>query len=117
MGQIQMTNRLSDMSWFFGIELARFTFADGAKPTVASTDVTTQHKGRGAVRPALKNIRATGLLANRMQVQAINKLKYMVLISWIAQADLEPFGFRLSRLGIADYSKFSRQLKVSSTNR
>ena len=66
-------------------------------------DIPAQHKGCGPIRPALKNVRAPRFLADGVQIQSFNQLKYVILISRVAESDFEPFRFRLTDLGGITY--------------
>jgi len=97
MGEIQMTNGLGDMQWFFGIKRLGRALANGAKTAMSRTDIAPEHERRGTIRPALKDVWAARFLANRVQVQAFDQLEQVILIRWIAQTNLEPLRFWLPR--------------------
>src|SRR4028118_318759 len=53
-----------------GVQLGRLAREYGAEAAGAGADVAEDHERRGPVVPALPDVRATGLLAHRVQVQA-----------------------------------------------
>jgi hypothetical protein len=64
------------------------TLADGAKTSMSRANITAEHEGSGAIRPAFKNVWATCLLANSVQVQAFDQLQQIVLVRRITQPNL-----------------------------
>jgi hypothetical protein len=99
-----MGHSFGDMSGFERIQGSWRAFSHGAKPAMPRADISAQHKGCGPIRPALKNVWASRLLADGVQIQSFNQLKDMILISWVSETDFEPFRFRLTDLcGITDY--------------
>src|SRR5689334_4469141 len=105
MRQVQMTNRFSDVTRFFRIEIARLSFSDGAETAMTSADVAAEHERRSPVRPALKNVRTPRFLADGVEVEALDQFEHLVLIGRIAQPDAQPFGLGLTNLLIiADYA-------------
>ncbi len=54
---------------------------------MSRADIAAEHECRGAIRPALEDVRTFCFLTNRVQVQALNQVEQMVLIGWIAQAN------------------------------
>ena len=60
-------------------------------------NVSAKHERRGAVRPAFKDIRTAGFLADSVQVQALNQLQNIVLIGGVAQPNFQPIGLGLPR--------------------
>ena len=98
------------MARFFRIERAGHSLADRAEAAMPRADVAAEHERRGAIRPALKNVWATGFLANSVQVQALDQLQYVVLVRRVAQTNLQPLWLWLTgRRVVADYSEFARQ--------
>jgi hypothetical protein len=61
------------------VELGRLACEDGAEAAGAGADVAKDHEGRGAVVPALADVRAAGLLADRVQPQAAHGLFYVAV--------------------------------------
>lgn len=105
MGKVQVAHSFSHVPWFFRVERTGRTFADCTKPAMSGANITTQHEGRRPIRPAFKDVRAPGFLADGMKVQPLNQLKDVVLICGIAQTDLEPVRFGLTHLlSVADDS-------------
>ncbi len=67
-------------------------------------DVAAEHERRGAIRPALKNVRAARFLTNGVQVEALDQFENLVLIRRIAQTNPQPFGLWLTDLlVVTDY--------------
>ena len=91
-----MTNRFSDVPWFFNIKRARLAFADCTETAMTRADVATQHKSRSPVRPALEDVWTTGLLTDSVQVQPLDQFQDIVLIGGIAKPNLQPFRFGLA---------------------
>src|SRR5687768_12044129 len=85
-----MFDGLGDVDGFLRIEIHRLAFVNSAKTAVPSASVAAEHKCRGLVRPALKNIRAFRFLANRMQVQPADQIEHGVLVARIAELYLQP---------------------------
>ena len=81
---------------------------------MARANVSTQHEGGRAIRPALENIWALRFLADGVQIQALNQLQQMVLIGGIAQANPQPVRLGLAWLGIQNL-KFAGQIVFTST--
>ena len=92
-----MAHGFGHVTRLFAVERARLAFADRAKAAMARADVAAQHESRRAIRPALKDVRATRFLTNRVQIQPFDQLQDVVLIRRIAQTNLQPFGLRLTR--------------------
>ena len=87
------------------IKLARLPFPHRAKTTMTRADIPAKHEGCSAIRPALKNVRATSLLTYRVQIQAFNQLQDLILIGRVAESDAQPLGFGLAHLlVVTDYS-------------
>src|SRR5256885_6829517 len=103
-----MAHGFGDVARLCGIKLRRLTFIDRAEAAMARAGVAAEHEGRGAIRPALEDVGAARLLADRMQVQAFDELQHVVLIRRIAQTYLQPLRLRLARLlNVADDSQFA----------
>jgi len=102
--QVKMGHSFGDMSRFQRIQGSRRAFSHGAKSAMPRADITAQHKGGSPVRPALKNVRAPRFLADGVQIKSFNQLKYVILISRVAESDFEPFRLRLTDFGgVTDY--------------
>ena len=109
-----MTNSFRDVSRLFRIETAGLSFADRAEAAMARADVAAEHESRGAIGPALENVRTTGFLTDCVQVESFDQLQHLVLVGWITQTDAKPFGFGLTYLLIVtDYTEFAGQLITS----
>src|SRR5947207_3379829 len=108
MGQVEVPDGFGYVPGFLAVERPRLTLAHRTKAAVSRADVATQHERRGAVGPALENVRAARFLTDRMQVEAFDQLQHLILIRRIAQTNLQPWWLRLARLlDIIDYSKFA----------
>jgi len=104
MSQVKMGHGFGDVSRLQRIQGSGRSFSHGAKSAMPSADITAQHKGRGPIRPALKNVGAPRFLADGVQIQSFNQLKYVILISRVAESDFEPFRLRLTDFGgVTDY--------------
>src|SRR5205085_8701705 len=109
-GKIQVVYGFGNVTRLLRVQLARLTFSNGAKTAVTSANVAAKHERRRAVGPTLENVRTARFLTNRMQIETFDQLQHLVLICRIAEADAEPFRFRLTYLLIVtDYSKFAGQ--------
>src|ERR1041385_7887276 len=109
--KIQVFHFYGNVMRLFRVEIAGFTFSNGAESAMTSADIAAEHERGSAIRPAFEDVRATGFLTNRVKVQTLNKLQHIVLISRVAQLYAEPLGFRLTHfLVIADDRKFAGQL-------
>src|SRR5215213_1869852 len=114
MSQIQMVHSFGDVPWLFRIQRAGLPFAYSAKSAVTRADIAAKHERGGTIGPTLENVRTTRFLANCVQVETLDQLQYLVLVSRIAQTDAQPFGLGLTDLLIvADYSEFAGQLFTS----
>src|ERR1043165_3166316 len=91
-----MTHRLGNVTRLLWIQVARLPFTDGAKAAMPRADVAAQHKSRGAVRPALKNVWTARFLTDGVQIQPFDELQDLVLIGRVAEANPEPFGLGLT---------------------
>jgi hypothetical protein len=87
-GQIKLLHSFGNVTRFFRVERAWFSFADRAKSAVTRANVTAEHEGCGAIGPALENVWAARLLADRVQIKTLNQLQHVILIGRIAQANL-----------------------------
>ena len=87
-----MFYRFGYMLRFKRIQRSRHCFIYCTKTAMSRAGVTAEHKRCSFIGPAFENIRTLGLLANRMQVQAIDKFEDGVLIARVAQLDLQPVG-------------------------
>src|SRR5690349_19838010 len=74
----EATDGFADVARLFGVYRARLAFGDGAKAAVARADVAQDHEGRRAFAPALIDVRAARLLADRVQAQVANQLMHAV---------------------------------------
>ena len=104
-----MAHSLSNVPRFFRIERLRLSFTDSAESAMASANVSAQHKCRRAIRPAFENVRALRFLTDCVEIQSLNQLQQVVLIRGVAETNLEPIGFWLTRCGVEN-SKFAGQV-------
>jgi hypothetical protein len=70
------------------VERTRLALANRTEATVTRANVAAEHKSRGAIRPAFKDVGTASFLTNRVQVQSFNQAQYVVLIRRVAQPDL-----------------------------
>src|ERR671917_1928242 len=61
------------------VELSGFAGQNGAEAAGAGADVAQDHEGRRTVVPALTDVRAAGLLADRVQPEAAHGLFYVAV--------------------------------------
>src|SRR5205085_4823287 len=105
--EVEMAHSFGDVARLIRIKLHRLSFVDRAETAMARAGVAAEHEGRGAIRPALEDVRAARLLTDRVQVQAFDELQHVVLICRIAEPNLQPFRLRLAWLWIIDDSQFA----------
>jgi len=80
-------DRFRNVSRLLRIELNGLALSHCTKAAMPGANIAAEHKGGGSIRPALKNIRATRLLADGMKAEAFNQLQDVVLIRWISQTN------------------------------
>jgi hypothetical protein len=83
-----MPYRLGNVRRLKRVESIGNCLIHGAKAAVTSTSVAAEHESSGLVRPALENVWALCLLANRVQVQTVDQIKDSILIPRVAEFDL-----------------------------
>src|SRR5436305_1501555 len=66
-----MAHGFGDVARLCGVELHGLPLVDGAEAAVARAGVTAEHEGRGSVRPALEDVRAARLLADRVPIRRV----------------------------------------------
>ena len=82
---------------------------------MACADVAAKHEGRCSIGPAFEDVGTARFLTDGMQIETLDQLQDLVLITRVAQADAQPFGFWLTDLLIvADYTEFAGQLFTSA---
>jgi len=69
MPEVHRARGLGHTARLGGVELRRAAVGDGAVGAVPGADIAEDHEGRGAVLPALADIRAVCLFADRVQVE------------------------------------------------
>ena len=100
-----MADSFRNVSRLVRVEIAGLAFANCTEPAVTSADVAAKHERGRAIRPALENVWTAGFLTNRVQVEALDQLEHLVLISRIAQPNPQPFRLWLTDLLIVtDYT-------------
>jgi hypothetical protein len=100
-----MAHRFRNVTRLFRIEVARLSFSDGAKAAMTGADVAAEHERRRPVIPAFEDIRAPRFLTDCVQVEPLDQLEHLILVSRIAETDAQPFGFWLTNLLIiANYA-------------
>src|SRR6185295_18623650 len=71
-------NRFGDAARFVVVEPRWAARLDGAEPAGAGAGVAEDHDRRGALVPALPDVRAVGLLADRVEVEAAEQTLELV---------------------------------------
>ena len=66
--EIEMFYGLGDVRRFHRVEVHRLALIDRAKSAMPRAGVAAEHKCRRLVRPAFKDVRAFGFLADSVQV-------------------------------------------------
>src|SRR5215217_5011546 len=77
---------------FVEVELRRLAGEDGAEAAGAGADVAQDHEGRGAVVPALADVRAARLLADGVEVEAAHGLSYIAVALSHGRPGFKPLG-------------------------
>ena len=80
-----------------GVELRRTAVRDGAVGARARADVAKDHEGGGSVMPALADVGAACVLADRVQLQVLHDALEPEVVLRPGSADLQPLGLRLAR--------------------
>src|ERR687894_630811 len=83
------------------VELGGLAGQNGAEPARAGADVAEDHEGRRAVVPTLPDVRAAGLLADGVEVQAAHGLLDVPVHLAIRDPRLEPVGTAVRARGAA----------------
>src|SRR4030095_4552869 len=74
------------------VELGRLAREHGAEAARTGADVAKDHERGRAVVPALADVRAAGLLADRVQVQPAHRLLDVPVNLAVGNARLQPLG-------------------------
>jgi hypothetical protein len=107
-----MLDSFGNMSRLLDVEASWLPFANSTKAAVTCANVTPKHERCCAIRPAFEDVWTTGLLTDRVKVQALDQLQDVVLFGGITQTNTQPLGFGLTdSLIVTDYRKFAGQLK------
>ena len=88
--QAHLGDCLCDTGWLLDVVLRGTTVRDGAIGAVSRADVAENHERRGAVFPALANVRTMGLLAYGMEVHVAHHLLESQVVRPARCLDLEP---------------------------
>ena len=73
MFEIEMFDGLGDVGRFHRVEVHRLAFIDRAESAMPRAGVAAEHKCRGLVRPAFKDIRAFRFLADGVQIKPVDQ--------------------------------------------
>ena len=92
MFQVENGDRFRHPAGFVEVDRVRPALGHGAETAAAGTGIAQHHEGRGALVPALADVRAVGGLAYRMQVERPRKTLQLVVILAHRRASLEPGG-------------------------
>src|SRR5438105_2440463 len=90
--QAELGDRLSHAKRLGQVELGRAARGDRAEPAGAGADRAQDHEGRGPPVPAVVDVRALRLFADRVQALAANELLQLLVVLALGDADLDPFG-------------------------
>src|SRR5215212_4927969 len=82
----------SSSARFIDVELRRLAGENGAEAAGAGADVAQDHEGRGAVVPALADVRAARLLADGVEVEAAHGLSYIAVALSHGRPGFKPLG-------------------------
>jgi hypothetical protein len=72
-GEIEVAHCFGNVAGFVRVEQTGSALAHRAKATMAGANIATQHECRRTIRPALKNVGATGFLTDCVQVKAFDQ--------------------------------------------
>ena len=90
--QTEVFDHQRNVARFFGIEGQRLAFVDGAEPTAARAGVAENQERRRLVAPALADVRAARLLANRVQVFLAHEALEAQVVGISRRFDFDPIG-------------------------
>ena len=91
-GEPQVRDGLRDMRRLHRIEIHRLTLVDRAKAAMPRAGVAAEHECRRLVSPAFENVGAFGFLADGVEIEAADEFEHGVLITRVAELDLQPVG-------------------------
>src|SRR5262245_56351595 len=81
-----------DVARFFRIQCERFALVDGAKTAAARAGITKNQESRSFVAPAFADIRAAGLLANRVEIFLPQDALQAKVVGIARRFDFDPVG-------------------------
>ena len=96
--QTEPGDGVGDAGGFVGLQRAGLAGAHVAEAAGAGAGVAHDHHGGVALRPALADIRAGGLLANRHQAVVAHQRAGLVIDRVVRRLDPDPGGFALDRI-------------------
>jgi len=114
MREIEVPHGFGDVAWFSRVKLAWLTLANRAETTMPGADITTQHKSSRPVSPAFEDIGAPCFLANGVQIQALDQLEQVVLVSRIAQTNTQPLWLWLTRFVVENLEFAGQSVYLSA---
>ena len=82
----------ADVARLFGVERERLALIDGTKTAAARASVAENQKRRCLVAPALTDVRAARLFANRVQVFLAHELFEAKVVGITRRFDFDPVG-------------------------
>src|SRR5207248_9116866 len=91
MAQAELRHRLGHAQRLTEVELHRASGGDRAKAAGARAGVAQDHEGRRAPVPAVEDVGAAGLLANRVQALFAHELLELLVILTLVHAHADPF--------------------------
>src|SRR5215211_4222670 len=90
--EAHLSGSVGDAARFVEVELGGLACEDGAEAAGAGADVAQDHEGRGAVVPALADVRAARLLADGVEVEAAHGLSYIAVALSHGRPGFKPLG-------------------------
>ena len=101
--QLHLLHRLGDPARLVAVERLRLAGVDLAEVAAAGALVAADEEGGLAVLPALEDVGAAGLLADRVQALALDEVLQLVVLRAHLRPGLDPLGLALDGgLGVAD---------------
>ena len=91
---------------------ARVARGHGAEAAAARADVAEEHHGRRALAPALADVRAARLLADRVEVELAERLLEQVERAPRRRADLEPLSWEKTETPHSSYPTWASSAAV-----
>jgi hypothetical protein len=92
MFEAEASRGFGDTLRFVGFQRLRIAARHRAEPTRPSADVAHNHESRGAARVAFGTIRATGIFANRFELQFAQQMVRKKVLVAGREGTLQPLG-------------------------